>query len=99
MQIVFPDDWNGAFEAAPETARLRTRADVVIRRVRPDNLVDLMRDADIAVALRERTTYDATLLAAMPKLRLIVSVGGRENPSIDKAAAMGRGIAVCYTSG
>ena len=35
----------------------------------------------------------------MPKLKLIVSVGGRENPSIDKDVAMGRGVLVCYTGG
>jgi len=98
-QIVFPDDWNGAFEAAPQIARLRQRADVRIYRVRPPNLIEAVRDADIAVALRERTRYDAALLAGMPRLKLIVSVGGRENPSIDKAAAMAGGALVCYTSG
>ncbi len=99
MQVVIPDDWNRAFEAAPEIARLRNRADVVIRRVRPDHLAELMHAADVAVALRERTRYDAALLAAMPTLKLIVSVGGRENPSIDKDVAMERGILVCYTAG
>jgi phosphoglycerate dehydrogenase-like enzyme len=99
MQVVFPDDWNGAFEAAPEIARLRKRADVKIYRVRPANLIEAVCDADIAVALRERTRYDAVLLAGMPRLKLIVSVGGRENPSIDKAAAMAGGTLVCYTSG
>src|SRR5437763_6425272 len=99
MQVVFPDDWNGAFEAAPEIARLRERAHVRIYRVRPDNLADVVRDADIAVALRERTRYDASLLRSMANLKLIVSVGGRENPSIDKAIAMERGVLVCYTVG
>jgi phosphoglycerate dehydrogenase-like enzyme len=99
MRVVFPDDWNGAFEAAPEVARLRGRAEVVIRRVRPDDLSGLVRDADVVVALRERTKYDATLLAGMPKLKLIVSVGGRDNPSIDKQTAVARGAVVCYTAG
>jgi phosphoglycerate dehydrogenase-like enzyme len=35
----------------------------------------------------------------MPDLKLIVSVGGRENPSIDKDVAMQRGVLVCYTAG
>ena len=38
MRVVFPDDWNGTFEAAPEIANLRKRVDVVTYRVRPDNL-------------------------------------------------------------
>jgi phosphoglycerate dehydrogenase-like enzyme len=99
MRVVFPDDWNGAFAGAPEMARLRDRAEVVIHRVRPDNLAEAVRDADVAVALRERTRYDAALLAAMPNLKLIVSVGGRDNPAIDKDVAMGRGVLVCYTHG
>src|SRR5215471_10502436 len=99
MQVVFPDDWNGAFEAAPELARLRGRAEVIIHRIRPANLAEALKDADVAVALRERTRYDATLLASMPRLKLIVSVGGRENPSIDKTVAMARGTLVCYTAG
>jgi phosphoglycerate dehydrogenase-like enzyme len=99
MQVVFPDDWNGAFAAAPEIGRLRQRADVNIYRVRPDNVLDALHDADIAVALRERTRYDANVLNQMPNLKLIVSVGGRENPSIAKDVAMGRGVLVCYTAG
>ena len=99
MLVVIPDDWNGAFARAPEIDRLRARAEVVIHRVRPDDLAGALRDADIAVAVRERTRFDAPLLAAMPRLRLIVSVGGRENPSIDKATAMDRGVTVCYTAG
>jgi phosphoglycerate dehydrogenase-like enzyme len=98
-RVVFPDDWNGAFEAAPEIARLRRRAEVSIYRIRPANLAHAISDADVAVALRERTRYDAGLLEAMPRLKMIVSVGGRENPSIDKHIAMDRGILVCYTAG
>src|SRR5215471_659787 len=99
VQVVFPDDWNGAFEAAPEIARLRQRAEVKIYRVRPTNVLDAVRDADITVALRERTRYDARVLSQMPNLKLIVSVGGPENPSIDKDVAMGRGVLVSYTGG
>jgi len=99
MQIVFPDDWNGTFEAAPEVDRLRRRAEVVIHRIRPANLAGALQLADVAVALRERTRYDTPLLEAMPNLKLIVSVGGGDNPSIDKAVAMQRGVLVCHTSG
>src|SRR3954454_2653355 len=99
MQVVFPDDWNGAFATAPEIARLRHRADVNIFRVRPDDVVDAVRDADVVVALRERTRYDAGVLQRMPNLKLIVSVGGRDNPSIDKDVAMQWGVLVCYTAG
>ena len=96
MQIVFPDDWNGAFEAAPEIARLRERAEVKIHRVRPANLMETVRDADIAVALRERTRYDAVLLAGMPRLELIVSAS-RTGPSAP-ASGRARSDASCTAS-
>jgi phosphoglycerate dehydrogenase-like enzyme len=99
MQIVFPDDWNGTFAAAPEVDRLRARGEVVAHRVRPADLRRALQDAEVAVAVRERTRYDADLLAALPKLKLIVSVGGPENPSIDKRTAAERGVLVCYTAG
>jgi phosphoglycerate dehydrogenase-like enzyme len=99
MQVVFPDDWNSTFEHAPEIAALRRRVEVITHRVRPDDLVGALKDADVAVAVRERTKFDASLLAGMPNLKLIVSVGGRDNPSIDKETAMGRGVLVCFTSG
>jgi phosphoglycerate dehydrogenase-like enzyme len=99
MQVVFPDDWNGAFEASHEIARLRRRAEVVIHRVRPPDLLGIVRAADVVVALRERTRYDAALLGGMPKLKLIVSVGGKDNPSIDKQVAMANGTLVCFTAG
>jgi phosphoglycerate dehydrogenase-like enzyme len=99
MQVVFPDDWNSTFEHAPDIAALRRRVEVTTHRVRPDDLVGALKDADVAVAVRERTRFDAALLAGMPNLKLIVSVGGRDNPSIDKQTAMGRGVLVCFTSG
>jgi phosphoglycerate dehydrogenase-like enzyme len=96
MQIVFPDDWNGTFAAAPEVERLRARADVVVHRVRPPDLRGALKDADVAVAVRERTRYDTPLLNALPRLKLIVSVGGADNPSIDKQTAAERGAGVPY---
>src|SRR5579884_4348199 len=98
MLVVIPDDWNDTFSAAPEIERLRKRCEVRIHHVRPDDLVGTLKDADVAVALRERTRYDATVLEAMSNLKLIVSVGGRENPSIDKDVAMQRRVLVCYTA-
>jgi len=52
--------------------------------------------ADIVLANRERTALDAALLAALPRLRLVVTTGMR-NAAIDMAAARARGIDVCGT--
>ncbi len=53
---------------------------------------------DIVVAMRERTVFDAELLANLPRLRLLVTTGMR-NASIDVAAAERNGVTVCGTHG
>ena len=55
-----------------------------------------LADAAVVVAMRERTPFDAALLAQIPSLRLLVSTGAR-NASIDLDAARDRGIVVCGT--
>lgn len=52
-----------------------------------------LRDADIIVAIRERTTFNAALLEKLPRLRLI-SQTGRIGPHIDIDACTRLGIAV-----
>lgn len=61
-----------------------------------DALIARLRDADIVVANRERTRFDAGLLAELPRLRLLVTTGMR-NAAIDIEAAAARGILVCGT--
>lgn len=53
---------------------------------------------DIIVAMRERTPFDATRLAGLPNLKLLITTGMR-NASIDLAAATARGLPVCGTPG
>lgn len=55
-----------------------------------------LQDCDILVIMRERTPMTATLLARLPKLKLLITSGMR-NASIDLAAATQRGIVVCGT--
>ena len=55
-------------------------------------------DFDVLVLMRERTPLGATLIAALPRLRLVVTVG-MANAAIDVGATGARGIAVCGTAG
>jgi phosphoglycerate dehydrogenase-like enzyme len=55
-------------------------------------------DFDIIVAMRERTPFDAELIAALPKLRLLVTTGAR-NASIDLGACAAAGVTVSSTGG
>lgn len=59
-------------------------------------LLEALAPYDIAVAMRERTHFDAARLAGLPNLKLLITTGSR-NASIDTAAATARGITVCGT--
>lgn len=63
-----------------------------------DALVAALSDADVVVAMRERTAFDADLLRRLPRLRLLVTTGMR-NASVDIAAANRLGVTVCGTHG
>lgn len=60
--------------------------------------VDVLRDFEIVVAMRERTPFTRSLLSQLPKLELLVSTGP-VNASIDSEAAREMGIAVTGTRG
>ncbi|BBZ26000.1 2-hydroxyacid dehydrogenase [Mycolicibacterium madagascariense] len=64
----------------------------------PAELVDRLRESEVVVAMRERTPFPASVLDALPALRLLVTTG-MVNASIDVAAAARRGITVCGTGG
>lgn len=63
-----------------------------------EDRVTALRDFDIIVAMRERTRFDADLLHALPKLRLLVTTA-MHNAAIDLAACDAQGITVCGTGG
>jgi phosphoglycerate dehydrogenase-like enzyme len=64
----------------------------------PAPLAARLEPFDVVVLMRERTRFDAALIARLPNLKLIVSVG-MWNAAIDLAAAAARGIVVSGTSG
>jgi phosphoglycerate dehydrogenase-like enzyme len=63
-----------------------------------DELVHTLHDYEMLVIMRERTPFRSSLLARLPRLKLLVTTGMR-NASIDLEAASSRGVAVCGTSG
>jgi phosphoglycerate dehydrogenase-like enzyme len=64
----------------------------------PEAVAERLKDFDIVVAMRERTPFPRSLLAKLPKLKLLITTGMR-NAAIDVAAANERGITVCGTRG
>ena len=61
-----------------------------------EELVAALQPFDVIVLMRERTPFPAALLEQLPRLRLLVTTGGR-NAAIDMEACRARGIPVCGT--
>ncbi|WP_099865553.1 D-2-hydroxyacid dehydrogenase family protein [Pararhizobium haloflavum] len=59
-------------------------------------LIEWLRPFDVICVMRERTPMPASVLKALPNLKLLVSTGVR-NLSIDLAAAAEMGVIVCGT--
>ncbi|SPF02868.1 D-2-hydroxyacid dehydrogenase family protein [Streptomyces sp. MA5143a] len=62
-----------------------------------DSLAKALADFDIVVTLRERVPFPASLLARLPRLKLLIASGMR-NSVIDYTAAEAHGVTVCGTS-
>ncbi|MER5833542.1 D-2-hydroxyacid dehydrogenase family protein [Streptomyces sp. NPDC002130] len=62
-----------------------------------DDLVAALAGFDIVVTLRERVPFPGSLIARLPRLKLIVASGMR-NSVIDYAAAEAHGVTVCGTA-
>ncbi|MEU5238997.1 D-2-hydroxyacid dehydrogenase family protein [Streptomyces lydicus] len=94
------DDYQGV---ALSTADWSPLADAVdVRTVRQpfrseDEVVAAIGDCEIVVAMRERTPFPASLLARLPRLRLLITSGMR-NAAIDLDAAARHGVTVCGTA-
>lgn len=63
-----------------------------------DAVAEALADFEIVVGMRERTPFPASLIARLPKLKLLITTGMR-NLSFDMEAARARDITVCGTGG
>jgi phosphoglycerate dehydrogenase-like enzyme len=98
MQIVVLDDYQQVASSHADWDSLGAEVTFLDRHLEGAELVAALEQAQVVVAMRERTPMGADLLGQLPELRLIVTTG-RRNASIDVAAASARGIPVCGTSG
>ncbi len=102
MKIVIPDDYHGLvtrLECYGKLAGPGVHQVTVLRDVAPsfETLVEKLRDAEIIVAVRERTQFNRALIEQLPKLKLIAQTG-RSAHAIDVQACTDHGIAVCAGS-
>jgi len=96
MKIVIPDDYHGLVSRLECYGKLAGHDVTILRDVAPsfETLVEKLRDAEIIVAVRERTEFTRTLIEQLPKLKLIAQTG-RSAHSVDLKACTDHGIAVC----
>jgi phosphoglycerate dehydrogenase-like enzyme len=102
-RVAVIDDWQNAARETIDWSPLKRRADVVFfqRHFGPgdgDAAADLLADFDIILLTRERSSFPATLLARLPKLKMLSCTGSRVS-TLDLEAATKRGIICTLTSG
>ncbi|MEV7124874.1 D-2-hydroxyacid dehydrogenase family protein [Streptomyces sp. NPDC093260] len=93
------DDFQNAATTFADWSPLSDRVEVVTYAehfTTEDALAAAVADADIVVTLRERVPFPASLLARLPRLKLLIASGMR-NSVIDYAAARANGVTVCGT--
>jgi phosphoglycerate dehydrogenase-like enzyme len=102
MKLAVLDDWQGIARAAAPWDRLAAHGVTVDVFGPPFGSEDAAAEAlapyDILVPTRERTLFPGTLIARLPKLRMIAQTG-RIPPSLDRAACAARGIVLTTTEG
>jgi phosphoglycerate dehydrogenase-like enzyme len=97
--VVFLDDYQGVVGSLAPVERLAAGGWRALRdHLEGDDLVAALRGAEVVVAMRERTRFDAELLGRLGDLRLLVTTG-MGNASIDIPAATEAGITVCGSAG
>ena len=94
--VVVLDDYQHVAASSGDWSAVDGSVRFVHEHVVGDELVDVLREATVVVAMRERTPFDADLLERLERLELLVTTGG-VNASIDVAAAARHGVTVCGT--
>ncbi len=98
-RIAVLDDWQRVAQKSADWSALQARAEVVFfeRPFEPEeDLGKVLEDFDALIIMRERTAFPASLLARLPKLRMIALTGVRTF-SVDMPTVNARGIVLCNT--
>ena len=101
LRVVVLDDYQRVAEVLGDWATIPVAVDLVTvdRHIAGGaELVEAVGDADVVVAMRERTALTEAFFAAVPTLRLVVTTGP-SNAVIDVAAADRHGVEVRGTGG
>lgn len=100
VRVAVLDDYTGSALASADWGALAGRCTVDVYSDTPLDraaLVTRLRPYEVLVAIRERTPFSRDLINALPRLRLLVTLG-KVNRAIDLDAATEAGVLVCGTS-
>ncbi|WOX09762.1 D-2-hydroxyacid dehydrogenase family protein [Streptomyces sp. N50] len=100
LRCVVLDDYQNVATELADWSPVEDTVEVVSLREHLDDegeLAAALATADIVVTLRERVPFPASLLARLPRLKLLIASGMR-NTVIDHAAAKAHGVTVCGTA-
>ncbi|WP_270933358.1 NAD(P)-dependent oxidoreductase [Falsiroseomonas oryzae] len=98
-RVAVIDDWQRVARASADWTALEARAEVLFLHdafADEDAAAAALASFDIVMSMRERTPFPASLIARLPRLRML-SVTGARNRSVDVAALAARGIVVTRT--
>jgi phosphoglycerate dehydrogenase-like enzyme len=103
VRIAVTDDWQNAARDVADWSELEKRAEVVFFQrnysaADEDQAARDLADFDIILPTRERSRFAETLIARLPRLKMM-SLTGTRAPNVDQDACTKRGIVCTFTSG
>jgi phosphoglycerate dehydrogenase-like enzyme len=103
IRVAVIDDWQNAAPGIIDWSPLASRAEIDFfrRHFGPgdeDEAVRLLAGFDVILCLRERSRISASLIARLPRLKMLSLTGSRA-PNVDTDAATKRGIVCTMTTG
>ncbi len=99
LRCAILDDYLNLTVKIADWSKIADRVDVTVFNqpfASPEAAASALKDFEIICAMRERTPFPRALLAALPKLKLLITSGMR-NASIDSEAAKEQQIVFCGT--
>ena len=98
MKIAILDDYQNLALRHADWSGLERDHEITVfeRHLEPAEAAEALRPFDVICHIRERMAFPASLIEALPNLKLIV-VTGRQHRTLDQAAATRRGILICAT--
>lgn len=100
-KVAVLDDYQRVAQTYADWSLLQPEAEVTFfhdHLSKPGEIAERLAPFDVVCAMRERTPFDAVMLASLPALKLLATTGAA-NASIDMEAAQECGVTVCGTGG